>query len=203
MLWRSRHHPTTMEHTNALTLMLITSEVQLCIVNKNLFDSSNIVLHNLYRHVILSLPDFSAHITLQPIPGLMLLTEVCSNPSLLYFVIHTTLRFRLLDELLANIHSPCSTLALASNIHTLLTSSPSHKDLFFPIIYQYHIRHSLPYTQHILFPYIVFECRHNIRNQPVSTAILSPSSFRDITTIGTFQHLGEVFSFVFSRQYGM
>ena len=93
-----------MEHTNALTLMLITSEVQLCIVNKNLFDSSNIVLHNLYRHVILSLPDFSAHITLQPIPGLMLLTEVCSNPSLLCFVIHTTLRFRLLDELLANIH---------------------------------------------------------------------------------------------------
>ena len=52
---------------------------------------------------------------------------------------------------------------------------------------------------------MVFKCCHNIRNQPVSTAGPSPSSFHDITTIGTHHHLGEilkdVFSYVFSRQY--
>ena len=44
---------------------------------------------------------------------------------------------------------------------------------------------------------MVFECCHNIRNQPVSTAIPSPSSFRDITTIGAYQHLGEILKDVF------
>ena len=54
---------------------------------------------------------------------------------------------------------------------------------------------------------MVFECRHNIRKQPISKAIPYSSSFHNITTIGTHQHLGEilkdVFSFVFSRQYGI
>ena len=30
---------------------------------------------------------------------------------------------------------------------------------------------------------MVFECRHDIQNQPVSTTIPSPSSFRNITTL--------------------
>ena len=33
------------------------------------------------------------------------------------------------------------------------------------------------HARYISFPYKIFECRHNIRNQPVSTTILSPSSF--------------------------
>ena len=81
-----------MVHTNSLTLMLIIYEVQLCIVNKNLFGSNNIVLQNMCHHVIFSLPDFPANITLQPILGLILLMEVCLNPSLFCFVMHTTLR---------------------------------------------------------------------------------------------------------------
>ena len=56
-----------------------------------MFGSNNIVLHNLYHHVVFSLLDFPANVTLQPIPGLMLLTEVCLNPGLFCFVLHTTL----------------------------------------------------------------------------------------------------------------
>ena len=51
----------------------------------------------------------------------------------------------------------------------------------------------------------MFECRHNIRNQPVSTAIPSPNLFRDITTTETQQHFGKILKDIFfdfsSRQY--
>ena len=46
--------------------------------------------------------------------------------------------------------------------------------------------------------YMAFECRHNIQNQPVSTAIPSPNSFRDITMIGTHQHFGKILKDIFS-----
>ena len=41
---------------------------------------------------------------------------------------------------------------------------------------------------------MIFECR---RNQPVSTAISSPNSFRDITTIRTHQNLGKILKDIF------
>ena len=44
---------------------------------------------------------------------------------------------------------------------------------------------------------MVFECRHSIRNQPAPTTIPSPNLFRDITTIGTPQHVGEILKDVF------
>ena len=97
------------------------------------------------------------------------------------------------EELLA-----IPTLAPAINTYTLVTSSPSPTVPFFPITYQYHIRHSSPHMQLIFLPYMVFECRHNIQNQTASTAIPSPSSIRDITTIGKHQHLGEILKYVFS-----
>ena len=62
---------------------------------------------------------------------------------------------------------------------------------------QYHIRHSSPHAQLIFLPYTMFECHHNIRNQPVSTTIPSPSSFRDITTIRKHQHFGEILKYFF------
>ena len=62
---------------------------------------------------------------------------------------------------------------------------------------QYHIRRSSPHVQLMFLPYTVFECRHNTRNQPVSTAIPSPSSFRDITTIRKRQHFGEILKYFF------
>ena len=68
---------------------------------------------------------------------------------------------------------------------------------FFPIAYQYHIRHSSPHTQLILLPYMVFECRHNIRNKPLSTAIPSPSSLRDITTLRKYHYLGDTIFLMF------
>ena len=62
---------------------------------------------------------------------------------------------------------------------------------------QHHIRLSSPHTQLIFLPITVFECRHNIRNQPASTTIPSPSSFRDITTIRKHQHFGEILKYFF------
>ena len=44
---------------------------------------------------------------------------------------------------------------------------------------------------------MVFECRHNIQNQPVFTAIPSPISFRDITTRGTHQQFGKILKDIF------
>ena len=62
---------------------------------------------------------------------------------------------------------------------------------------QYHIRHSSLHAQLIFLPYMVFECRHNIRNQPVSTTIPPPSSFCDITTVRKHQHFGEILKYLF------
>ena len=57
------------------------------------------------------------------------------------------------------------------------------------------ISHTSQLTTHAT--YTVFECRHNIRNQPVSTTIPSPSSFRDITMIRKHQHFGEILKYFF------
>ena len=177
-----------MGHTNALTLILIV----LCIVNKNLYGFNITVLHNLCHYVVFSLSDFPVNIIGQPIPNLMLLTGVCLNSILLFFVIHTALWSVPWMNSWLIFFALYPTVALASNIHTFLTSSPSPKVPLLPITYQYHILHSSPHTQPIFFPYKVFECCHNIRNQPVSKAIPPASSFRDITMIGTHQHLGEI-----------
>ena len=48
-----------------------------------------------------------------------------------------------------------------------------------------------------IFPYMVLECCHNIRNQFVSTEIPSPNSFCDIISIGTHQHLGKILKDIF------
>ena len=100
----------------------------------------------------------------------MLSTEVCFKPSVYFTITHTTLWFLPLMNSRSIFTSPCPTLALASNIYTLLTSSPSPQVPFFSIMHHYHILHNSPHTHAISIPYIVFECRHNIRNQPVSTA---------------------------------
>ena len=49
---------------------------------------------------------------------------------------------------------PCSTLALASNIYTLFTSSSSPQVLFFSITYHYHLRHNSPHMHAIFFFHI-------------------------------------------------
>ena len=90
---------------------------------------------------------------------------------------------------------PCPTLALAFNIYTLLTSSPSPQGSIF--INHIELSCTSQLTHPIFFPNMVFECRNNIRNQPVSTTISSPNSFRNITTIGTHQHLGKVLKEIF------
>ena len=136
----------------------------------------------------------------------MLSTKVCFNTSVYFSITHTTLWSLPLMNSRSIFTSPCPTLALASNIYILLTSSPSHQVPLFSITYHYHIRHNSPHTHAVFFPYIVFECRHNIRNQLVSTAIPSLNSFRDITTTETHQHFGKILTDIFfdfsSRQYG-
>ena len=136
----------------------------------------------------------------------MLSTEVCFNPSVYLSIIHTTLWSLPLMNSRSIFTSPCPTLALASNIYTLLISSPSPQVPFFSIMYHYQMRHNSPHSHAIFFPYIVFECRHSIRNQLVSTEIPSPNSFIDITTIETHQHFGKILKDIFvdfsSGQYG-
>ena len=53
------------------------------------------------------------------------------------------------------------------------------------------------HARYISLPCMIFECRHNIRNQPVSTTKTSPSSFRDITTIRKHWDFGEILKYVF------
>ena len=134
--------------------------------------------------MVFSSPDFPATITLQPIPGFMLLTKVCLNPRLFGRVLHTTLW---------SVHQ--------INFQPIFTA-PSH--LVSPP--RFHFSNHIPishtsqlttHTTHIPSIYMVFEYRNNIRNQTVSTVIPSPSSFRDITTIKKHQYLRETFYLMF------
>ena len=135
----------------------------------------------------------------------MLLTELCLNPSIYFSITHTTLWSFPFMNSRPIFTSRYPTIALASKTYTLLTSSlpPSFYFVQSHIIITYVTTH---HTHPIFFPYMVFECRHNIWNQLVSTAIPSPNSFRDITTTGTHQNLRKIlkciFFWFFSRQYG-
>ena len=62
---------------------------------------------------------------------------------------------------------------------------------------KYHILHSSPHVQLIFLPYTVFQCRCNVRTQPVSTTIPSPSLFSGITTIRKHQHFGDILKYFF------
>ena len=101
-----------------------------------------------------------------------------------------------------NVLPPCPTQTLTSNIYTLLTPSshlfPPSKFHIFSITHHYHIRHNLPHKHAIFLPYMVFECCHNIRNQPVSMAIPFRNSSCDITTIETHKYLGKILKTFFS-----
>ena len=56
----------------------------------------------------------------------------------------------------------------------------------------------ITHERYISLSYMVFECRHNILNQSVSTTIPSPTSFRNIITISKHQHFGKILKYVFS-----
>ena len=132
--------------------------------------------------MVFSSPIFPANITLQPLSGLMLSAKFYLNTSFC-LVLHNTLW---------SVH--------LINFQPIFTDTPSPSPMvpFSPITYQYHIHHSSPHRQLIFIPYMVFQCSHNIRNQPISATILSPSSFRDITTIRKHQHFSEILNNVFS-----
>ena len=74
---------------------------------------------------------------------------------------------------------------------------PPPGSIYFNHIPISHMSQLTTHASYSFFSCMAFECRHNIRNQRVSTAIPSPSSFRDITTLGTHQHLGEILKGVF------
>ena len=134
-------------------------------------------------------PSHIIHFT-QPLTGFiyMLLTKVWLNRSIYFSIIHTTPCSWMNSWLLFT--PPCLTLALVSNIYS------SHQIPYFSIIYQYH---NSAHTNPIFFPYVIFEFRHNIQNQPVSKAIPFPNSFRDITSIKTHQLLSGILKNNFFR----
>ena len=78
--------------------------------------------------------------------------------------------------------------------------------IFFDHIPQLHTLQLTTDAHCIFFLYMIFECCHNIQNQPISTATPSPNSFRDITMIEKHQHLSKIHKEIFSdfspRQYG-
>ena len=140
-----------------------------------LYQAFQYILHNI-RMLRSNWPSSIPHYPLHPVsPDLfMLLTEVCLNLSIYFSIIHTiSWSFPLMNSQLI-FTPPCLTLALASNIYTLLTSSHSPRFHFFfnhtPIsrmsqLTTYHVCHNSPHTHPIFFPYMIFECRHHIRNQ--------------------------------------
>ena len=128
----------------------------------------------------------------------MISTEVCFiqvwiSPSQTHcFVVSSLMDSRLTST------PPCPTPALASNIYNLFISNPSLQG---PFSFN-HVPLSLTsqlttHARYISLPCMIFECRHNIQNQPVSTTIPSPSSFRDITTIRKHWDFGEILKYVF------
>ena len=86
----------------------------------------------------------------------------------------------------------CPTITLAFNIYSLLTSSLSSQVPFF--FNHILLSRTSQRTTHArcIFSYMVYECRHNIRSQTVSTAIPSLNSFRDISKVGTYQPFGKI-----------
>ena len=88
---------------------------------------------------------------------------------------------------------PCPAPALASNVYNLFISNPPLEPV--PSSFS-HVPLSLTsqlttHARYISLSYMIFEWRPNIRDQPVSTTIPSPSLSRDITTIRK-HHFGEI-----------
>ena len=123
--------------------------------------------------------------------------EVCLNANIYFSIIHITLWPFLLMNSRPIFTPSCPTLALASNIYTVLTSSPSPQVPFFKsrtaitYVTTHHTRTLHFFTIWYLNAVITYQ------SQPVSTAIPSSNSFRDITTIGTHQHLGRILKDIF------
>ena len=93
---------------------------------------------------------------------------------------------------------PCPTPALVSNIYNVLISNPFPQ---FPFSFN-HIPLSLTsqittHARYISLPCMVFECRLNIRNQPVSTSIPFPSPFCNSATTETHRHFGKILIDIF------
>ena len=92
----------------------------------------------------------------------------------------------------------CPTPALVSNIYKVFISHPSpqvpfsfnHLPLSLTSQLSTHVRYISP-------PCMVFECRHNIENQPVSTTIPFPSPFCNSATTETHQHFGKILIDIF------
>ena len=119
--------------------------------------------------------------------------------SALFYTLLNGLSARWTPSRYSPLHVPHWLWSLILTTYSLLFPPPPPPMVpFLPFTYQYHIRHSSPHTKLIFLPNMVFKCRHSIRNQSVSTAIPSPSSFHHITTIRKHKHLGKILTYVFS-----
>ena len=125
----------------------------------------------------------------------MISTEVCFIQ--MWISISNTHRFMVSSRIDSRFTftPPCPAPALASNIYNLFVSNPFPQ---VPFSFN-HVPLSLTsqlttHARYISLPYMIFECRHNIRDQPVSTTIPSPSLSRDITTIRK-HHFGEILKY--------
>ena len=93
---------------------------------------------------------------------------------------------------------PCPTPALVSNIYNVFISNPFPQ---VPFSFN-HVPLSLTsqlttHAHYISLPCMIFECRHNIRNQPVSTTIPFPSPLCNSTTTETHRYFGKILIDIF------
>ena len=94
----------------------------------------------------------------------------------------------------------CPTPALVSNIYNLFISNPFSQVPFS----LNHVPLSLTsqlttHSRYISLPCMVFECSHNIRNQPVSITIPFPSPFCNSTNTETLRHFGKILIDIFKN----
>lgn len=158
------------------------------------------ILHNIrmsWSNWLLPIPHHSFHSAPSQI-SFMLLTEVFLNSSIYFSIIHTTLWSFPLIKSQPKFTAPYPTLALASIIYTLLTSSPASlpRCQFF----QSHTTITHVTTHHIRNLYFsIYGIRIPSQHlkPPLSSAILYPNLFRDINTIGTRRHLGKILKDIF------
>ena len=113
-------------------------------------------------------------------------TEVCFMQ--MWIFLPPTHRFFVYSPIDSRLTStpPCPTPALVSNIYNVFISNPFPQ---VPFSFN-HVPLSLTsqlttHAHYISLPCMLFECRHNIRNQPVSTTKPFPSPLCNSTTTET------------------
>ena len=108
------------------------------------------------------------------------------------FIVSSHIDFRLTST------PPCPRPALVSNVYNVFISNPPCQVPFSLNRLPLSLTSQLTtHARNISLPCIVFECCHNIRNQPVSTTIPFPRPFCNSATTETHRHFDKILIDIF------